>query len=182
MLLISSGLGYADMQRYILYVNEGETEWRVYDAEKNIKELPIAITLYDFEVEYYPTRKVVVDTQTGEIIGGDYSNFQIGERYKLISTAPEPRRFSSDVELYTEDGESIEATIEVNKPLRIGSWMVYQYGYDNAAGSSSTYSSFELVYDRWLLPVYIGIIMMMLGAVTMLWSGRKYGGERDGLE
>ena len=51
--------------------------------------------------------------------------------------------------------------------------MLYQYGYDNDAGKLSTYSSIELVYDPWLIPVYIGIIMFMLGSFCMLWAGNS---------
>ncbi|MFI3322279.1 MAG: cytochrome c biogenesis protein ResB [Rikenellaceae bacterium] len=179
LLLISSGLGYADMQRYIMYVSEGETEWRVYDNENNIKELPIAITLNDFSMEFYPARKVVVDTQTGKILKGEVEDYTLDERYKAMSTAPEPRSFISDVVVYTESGDKESTLIEVNHPLRIGSWTIYQYGYDNAAGNESSYSSFELVYDSWIVPVYIGIILMMLGSMAMIWSGRKIGIKND---
>ncbi len=175
LLLLASGLGYADMQRYIMYVNEGETEWRVYDMESSVKELPIAITLNDFSVDYYPSRSVIVDVESGEIQHGDSSKYTLGDRYISVMTAPEPRSFVSDVDVYTESGGSISTTIEVNMPLRIGSWTIYQYGYDNQAGNNSKYSSFELVYDSWIIPVYIGVILMMLGAVSMIWSGRKFG-------
>ncbi len=67
----------------------------------------------------------------------------------------------------------VAAQIEVNKPLRVGSWMIYQYGYDNAAGSLSSYSSFELVYDPWLIPIYIGVVLLMLGALCMVVQGRS---------
>ena len=52
--LLASGLGYADMERYIMHVREGETEWRVYDYNENIKELPIAIHFKDFYMDVYP--------------------------------------------------------------------------------------------------------------------------------
>ncbi|MFI3287139.1 MAG: cytochrome c biogenesis protein ResB [Rikenellaceae bacterium] len=172
LLLFSSGLGYADIERYIMYVNEGETEWRVYNSQGDIKELPIAITLNDFSMEFYPSRMVMVDTETGEIQNGDTTLLSGNDRYRSVMTVPEPRSFTSDVDVYTEEGEAISALIEVNSPLKVGSWWVYQYGYDNNAGNRSSYSSFELVYDGWLTPVYIGIILMMLGSVAMLWSGR----------
>ncbi len=182
LLLTASGLGYADMQRYIMYVNEGETEWRVYDSKNNIEELPIAITLNDFSMEFYPSRRVIIERESGKIQHGDSTDYPLGERYAAVMTAPEPRSFSSDVEVYTKDGDAIKTSIEVNNPLRIGSWTIYQYGYDNAAGNRSKYSSFELVYDSWIIPVYIGIILMMLGSVSMIWSGRKIGGANNDVE
>ncbi|MFI3319106.1 MAG: cytochrome c biogenesis protein ResB [Rikenellaceae bacterium] len=171
--LLASGLGHADMERYVMHVNEGETEWRVYDIDQNIKELPIAIKLNDFAVEYYSSDWVVVDTQSGEVVANPSEDLVLGEKYRRVMLQPEPRSFISDVELFTQSGQTRITTIEVNKPLRVGAWMIYQYGYDNAAGAASAYSSFELVYDRWLWAVYTGIIMMMLGAVAMVINGRK---------
>lgn len=173
LLLLASGLGYSDMQRYVMYVNEGETEWRVYDNDRNIKELPIAISLKDFRAEYYPSKEIYFDAQTGELQKGDSRKYENDDRYIKIMAEPEPRRFSSDVEVYTEQGHSQTATIEVNSPLRIDSWTIYQYGYDNQAGALSSYSSFELVYDSWIAPVYIGVILMMLGSVAMILTGHK---------
>ncbi|MFI3268379.1 MAG: cytochrome c biogenesis protein ResB [Rikenellaceae bacterium] len=173
LLLVASSLGYADIQRYIMYVNEGETQWRVYDSERNIQELPIAITLNDFSMEFYPSHRVIVEVETGKVVEGNPDDFELGEKYRAVMTAPEPRSFRSDVEVYTESGKKENAAIEVNKPLRIENWTIYQYGYDNVAGNQSTYSSFELVYDSWILPVYIGIILMMLGSVMMIFMGHK---------
>ncbi|MFI3248333.1 MAG: cytochrome c biogenesis protein ResB [Rikenellaceae bacterium] len=170
-LLLGSGVGYADMERYVMYVNEGETQWRVYDNQNQVKELPIAITLNDFDVEFYPSKALYFDAETGEIQKGNPSKYENHERYKKVMSEPEPKRFSSQVEVFTQQGHSIEATIEVNKPLRIDSWTIYQYGYDNRAGAQSSYSSFELVYDRWLTMVYVGIIMMMMGGVAMALRG-----------
>ena len=51
--------------------------------------------------------------------------------------------------------------------------MIYQYDYDKQAGRMSAYSSFELVYDPWLVPAYVGLAMLMAGSAAMLWSGRR---------
>ena len=88
-------------------------------------------------------------------------------------TVTEPKRFMSDVEVSTPDGTTKSAILEVNHPLRIGSWTIYQHGYDNAAGRLSSYSSMELVYDPWIVPVYIGLIMIAFGAVAMIVRGHS---------
>lgn len=124
-------------------------------------------------VEYYPSNWVVVDTKSGEVVVEPSDDLVLGEKYRRVMLQSEPRSFISEVEVYTQSGETRITTIEVNKPLRIGSWVIYQYGYDNIAGVASTYSSFELVYDRWLWTVYTGIIMMMSGAVVMIINGSK---------
>ncbi len=246
LLLAASGLGYADMERYIMHVREGETEWRVYDDAGNMRELPVAILLNDFDMDVYPPKLAVIDRNTGEvqppgnpqyfqidrdipngkldgwnieiteyihnavrssdstyrevpmpgatpavkvsaarnnetiegwICSGNqaqlYMTLPLTERYSMVMTVAEPRSFTSDIEVYTDSGEKRKTILEVNKPLRVGPWTVYQYGYDNNAGRLSSYSSFELVYDAWFVPVYIGIIMMMLGSVAMLLNGRN---------
>ena len=79
-----------------------------------------------------------------------------------------PKRFASDVTVYTKDGKSVSGTVEVNKPLKVNGWKIYQYGYDVARGSESAYSVFQLVRDPWILWVYIGIFMMLAGAVCLM--------------
>lgn len=246
LLLGAAGLGYADMERYIMYVSEGETQWRVYSVDNEVKELPIAIKLNDFDMEVYPPKLAIVNKETGAVqpeskpqyfqidedmphgtltdfdisveeyihkavrsadstyrhvpmagatpaakiiasrggqtfegwvCGGNQLQYHmplpLDDTFSIVMTPAEPRKFSSDVEVYTQSGEFVEAQIEVNKPLQVGSWKIYQYGYDNAAGSLSSYSSFELVYDEWLPAVYAGIFFIMLGSLHMIVSGRK---------
>lgn len=79
-----------------------------------------------------------------------------------------PKRFASDVEIMTQEGQHIKTTIEVNKPVVAGGWKIYQYGYDTAMGAQSRYSVFELVRDPWLPIVYAGIAMLALGALLTL--------------
>ncbi len=88
-------------------------------------------------------------------------------------TRPEPKRFASDIGVYTRSGKSVRHLLEVNKPLSIDDWTIYQYGYDNEMGKASAYSSFELVYDPWLKLVYVGIVLFALGSLCLFWTGRK---------
>ena len=79
-----------------------------------------------------------------------------------------PKRFASDISVYTEDGKNVHGTVEVNKPLKVNGWKIYQYGYDNALGSKSPYSVFMLVKDPWLPAVYTGIFLMLAGALSLM--------------
>ncbi len=240
------------MERYIMYVEEGETQWRVYDTDGEVKELPIAIKLNDFDMEHYPPRLAIIDKASGavqpegkpeyfqidpDVDRGEIAGVSIGvkeyihkavrsadstyrhvpmpgatpavkisainsgerfegwicggnqlqnrmtmsldERYSIVMTPAEPRKFVSDVEVYSKKYEAVAAEIEVNHPLQVGSWMIYQYGYDNAAGALSSYSSFELVYDPWLSTVYVGILFMMLGSLWMAIKGRNSGVKKE---
>ena len=102
-----------------------------------------------------------------------YMTLPLDSQYCVVMTQAEPKRFMSDVTVITEHEDDVNAQIEVNKPLKVGDWMIYQYGYNTQAGKASTYSSFELVYDPWLWSVYIGIILFAMGSVCLLWSGNK---------
>lgn len=248
LVLFSAGLGYADMERYIMYVHEGEVEWRVWDDDGNVKELPIAILLNDFDMEEYPPQLTVIDRQSGipqpenkpdyfrletknptgrldqwnitleqyihqavrnsdstyheipmpgsapaalitavnesdgRTISGWVSSgnraqlymaLPLDENRSVVMTMPEPKRFTSDIEAYRPGKTAKKGILEVNNPMRIGSWTIYQYGYDNQAGRLSSYSAFELVYDPWAIPVYIGFGLIAIGVAVMLWSGRQ---------
>lgn len=252
-LLFAAGLGSADLRRYVMYVYEGETEWRVYNDNKDVLELPIAIQLNDFVMDEYPPKLTVIERETGEpqpvdkplyyqidekypqgnlgrwdihvdeyihqairnsdstyrevpmpgstpavlvtvkdnetgdvlkgwVCGGNlsqlYMMLPLTEKYAMVMTQPEPKRFMSDINVFTQDEETKHTELEVNKPLKIGNWVIYQYGYDNAAGKASNYSSFELVYDPWVVPVYIGIILFALGSICLIWSGNKKKGVK----
>lgn len=245
LVLFASGLGYADMARYVMYVREGEVEWRVFDSKNNVKELPIGIKLIDFDMEEYPPKLTIIDRQSGVpqpahnpdyyqidikspvghlngwtieleeyihyavrsdsiyrevnmpgstpaariravspvgkeangwVCGGNgaqlYMTLPLDEQQCVVMTMPEAKRYMSDVEVYTPDGTVGRGVLEVNHPLRIGNWTIYQYGYDDAAGRLSSYSSMELVYDAWVTPVYIGFILISLGAIAMILNGK----------
>jgi len=82
-----------------------------------------------------------------------------------------PKRFASDIQILTKSGKNIQATVDVNKPVEVDGWKVYQYGYDTQMGANSNISILELVSDPWLPYVYTGIYMMLLGALLMLFTG-----------
>ena len=84
-----------------------------------------------------------------------------------------PKRFASDVEIFTKSENKYHGIIDVNKPMKVEGWKIYQYGYDTAMGKDSEYSVFELVSDPWLAAVYIGIWMMVAGAICMLVIGGR---------
>ena len=79
-----------------------------------------------------------------------------------------PKWFASDVSVYTKDGKSINGTVDVNKPLKVNGWKIYQYDYDAQRGPESEYSVFMLVRDPWLPAVYLGIFLMLAGAVCLM--------------
>jgi hypothetical protein len=255
--LFAGGLGTADMQRYRMRIDEGETSSMGVDVENQPVGLPMTVRLVDFSMEEYPPKLMILDKQTDRLISGEkHSSFQIdpfntkgllldwhievkeylpravsdengeirpsempgateavllsatysqnkkkvsegwvwrgngvqphialdlSENRQIVMLDPEPKRFISKVDVFTAEGERISADIEVNKPLRAGSWTIYQTGYDTRAGRLSGYSIFEVIYDPWIWGVYIGIALIMIGSISMFWMGNhnnKRGGAK----
>ena len=79
-----------------------------------------------------------------------------------------PKRFASDILILTKTGKSIQTTVEVNKPVEVDGWKIYQYGYDTQMGAMSQYSILELISDPWLPLANTGIYMMLAGALLMM--------------
>jgi hypothetical protein len=84
-----------------------------------------------------------------------------------------PKRYASVIKIAEKSGKEFEATIDVNKPIVVDGWKIYQYGYDTSMGAESKISILEMVSDPWLPLVYAGIYMMLGGAVCMFAFGKK---------
>jgi len=102
-----------------------------------------------------------------------YKALRLTEQVSLVMPEREPQRFVSAVTVYTQEGGVVEDSIEVNRPLKIAGWNIYQLSYDETKGRWSDVSVFELVCDPWLPVVYIGVIMMMMGAVFLFTNAPK---------
>ena len=143
--MTTATLGNADMQRLKMITMKGEPEWRALTSQQQIVEMPIAIELKEFIMETYDDGK--------------------------------PKRFASDIIITPNSAltshtspltSSIVTTVEVNKPVEVDGWKIYQYGYDTQMGAMSQYSILELIRDPWLPLVYTGIYMMLAGALLMM--------------
>ena len=143
--MTTATLGNADMQRLKMITVKGEPEWRALTSQQQIVEMPIAIELKEFIMETYDNGS--------------------------------PRRFASDIIITPNSPltshpspltSKIETTVDVNKPVEVDGWKIYQYGYDTQMGAMSQYSILELISDPWLPLVYTGIYMMLAGALLMM--------------
>lgn len=114
--------------------------------------------------------------KTGELTEGwishstfvfPYKALVLNKNFSIVMPPREPRKFSSDVVVFTKSGKTVHTAIKVNKPLKIEGWKIYQYSYDENKGKWSEISVLELVKDPWLWLVYAGIFMMMAGAVCL---------------
>jgi len=122
--------------------------------------------------------KGVQHSYTGWLTCGSYlfpyQSLKLSDGRRLVMPNREPRRFASLVDIYTQDGKNIHTEIEVNKPFSIDGWKIYQLSYNEQMGKWSNLSIFEIVTDPWMPVVYVGIFMLLFGAVGMfLTASRK---------
>lgn len=127
---------------------------------------------------YLTARNIKTDAYTeGWVSCGSfmfpYKAIRLNEEVSLVMPEREPRRFASNIKVYTESGRQDSTTIEVNKPFEIEGWKIYQLSYDESKGRWSDISVFELVRDPWLPVVYTGIWMMIVGAVCLFTLSHK---------
>src|SRR5574344_1155694 len=126
------------------------------------------------------------ETHEGWVSCGNYmfpdKAMRLNEKVSLVMPEPEPKRFYSDVTVYTESGKTIREVIEVNKPVQVDGWKIYQLGYDESKGRWSDVSVFQLVRDPWLPVVYTGILMMIAGALALFVFQKRKEGVHDKLD
>lgn len=84
-----------------------------------------------------------------------------------------PKAYRSAVTVQGDNGQTLMANLEVNKPVSFMGWKLYQMGYDEKAGRFSKLSLIELINDPWLPAVYLGFFMIMAANVLFFWNGIK---------
>lgn len=130
----------------------------------------------------YPAAQVFVrntqtkDTASGWISTGgimlhpDYLSLK-GTQY-LVLNAPEPKKFFSKIVIYKDNKATDTTQIEVNKPYSLAGWSLYQAGYNQEMRKWSNLSVLDAVRDPWLPVVYVGVFMLLAGALYMFWIGK----------
>lgn len=136
-----------------------------------------------------PSAKVKITNLTdhsnisGWICSGSYVHqpeaLKINDNHSLVMLPAEPRKFSSELNIQTKDGQKIKTTLEVNKPFHIEGWTIYQLGYNTEMGRWSNLSVLDLVRDPWLPVVYLGIFLMMAGAGFLFIFGKPKNGGTE---
>ena len=127
---------------------------------------------------------ILIKAQKGSIVKkgwvstGSYmfpmSSLKLDDNTEIAMSPREPLRYASDVNIYTKDGNAMQAHIEVNKPFSIGSWKIYQLDFNKEQGKWSSLSVYELVSDPWLPATYVGLYLLIIGAVLMfITAGRN---------
>ena len=103
-----------------------------------------------------------------------FQELKLTKDLSLVMARREPERYASRIHVYTRSQKNIVATVEVNKPVSVDGWRIYQLSYDESMGRWSETSTFELVKDPWLPAVYVGIYLLLAGAVlTFIFSQKR---------
>ena len=123
------------------------------------------------------------DTISGWISCGSYNrpyeSLRLNDEFSLIMLFPEPKEFTSKIEILQQNGDHQKLNLQVNKPTKINGWNIYQQSYDSELGRWSDVSVFEIIRDPWLPIVYTGIFLMLIGAIYMFWAGSKNKYEKE---
>jgi hypothetical protein len=99
--------------------------------------------------------------------------YQIDSSTTMLMTKPEAKRFLSEITVYEKAGTVYDTIIEVNKPIKIAGWKIYQTSYDETMGRWSTKSILELVKDPWLPSIYLGFFLLIAGTFYLIWTGKR---------
>lgn len=97
---------------------------------------------------------------------------KLDDKYSLAMTLPEPRVYSSLIELIDSKGRIDTTKLIVNKPVKIDGWELYQLSYDERLGKWSQLSVIEAIRDPWLPIIYIGVFMVIAGSVYLFSIGK----------
>ena len=117
------------------------------------------------------------EVQTGWLSCGNFkmnpSFLILDDKYAVAMTTPEAKEFSSVIEVVQQNGKTETIKLKVNEPIHVGAWNLYQTGYDEEKGKWSTLSVIEAIRDPWIIVIYIGIFMVLSGALYIFWIGRN---------
>ena len=67
LVLFGGGLGAGDTQRLAVQTVKGETVAEAMTMDGTVKPLPFALSLLQFDIDYFPPKLVMVDAQTGRM-------------------------------------------------------------------------------------------------------------------
>lgn len=116
------------------------------------------------------------NSSTGEEVNGwvtsgsyliPFRGLSLPDSLSIVMPDPEPKQFRSKVSIYSPGGGYVKGEISVNHPIKFEGWHIYQLSYDQEMGRWSDVSVFELVKDPWMPFVYVGLLLMLLGAVCL---------------
>ncbi len=104
---------------------------------------------------------------------------QIDDELLIGMSVPSASRFRTIAHLMSKSGIDREVEIEVNRPITVDGWKIYQHSYDSRFGRWSKTSTLELIRDPWLPAVYIGFFMIIAGSLLMIFCPGHLRGHKE---
>ena len=148
-ILVASAFGSGEKVRIQVTAIEGHPVSMGLTDKGMRVELPFTILLKDFSLEEYPPVVHLLPDGSEEVL-----------------RRREVKKYLSEVEIW--EGEEKHAfDIAVNQPASIGSWKIYQSGYDTSRGKFSQISILECVKDGGYLAVHIAMWTILLSSVLI---------------
>ena len=120
-------------------------------------------------------------TLTGESVEGwvscgsyifSGSTLILPDGQELVMPRREVKKYLSELDVW-EGEEKRSFELSVNQPATIGSWKIYQSGYDATRGRWSTMSLLECVKDGGYVAVHIAMWTILLSGVLMFKRKRE---------
>lgn len=87
---------------------------------------------------------------------------------------PAAKKYTTRARYYPKNGTNSDVIIQVNKPAKLGQYLVYQQSYDIDKGKYSNISVLNIVKDPWMPVVYLGIFMLLAGIVLLFVTGTHF--------
>lgn len=163
------------------------SDWHIYVHRYEPKAVLVRENTYEKSPMWGATNAALVTAthlKTGQkttrwIAAGNFQfppqSLALDEAHILLMAPPEPKKFASQVRVYQKGQTQITTEqIQVNQPLTIAQWNIYQMSYDEFMGPWSSLSVVEWISDPWLPLVYAGIFLLMAGTVAFLINNRRY--------
>lgn len=126
-----------------------------------------------------PAAKILAQTADGEFVEGWISSgshtvqpqyLSLSQSEVLLMIPPMPKRYMSQIEVVERGGETTSHRVEVNKPVKVGPWYIYQSGYDTERGKWSKISVFECVKDSWYPVIHYALWIILLSGLMAFFS------------
>jgi hypothetical protein len=151
------------------FLPSAREEGKVFIATKDTFSVPAALIEAKF--------KRGTEIRSGWISCGNYTKeptfLFLDNHFALAMTNPTAKEFSSLLEVIDNHGKTETVKLIVNKPIHVGAWNLYQTSYDEEKGKWSSLSVIEAIRDPWISVIYLGMFMVIAGALYLFWIGRN---------
>jgi hypothetical protein len=97
----------------------------------------------------------------------------LSDYVKIAMPPRSPQIFDSRIVIQRDSLHSDTLLLNLNHPLNVDGWKIYQHYYDNYKGRWSNLSILEVVKDPWRCWLYGTLIAMVAGIILMLSVGKK---------